>query len=661
MRPPPASCVAVHLLAAILLFSSRPLSAQDSRVEHGFPGIKLSKHLTRGQGIPLSLGSRFREVAKAYGHTEAELRAICSRDRNSIHVDADGRLVYICRARPAPQKAGTASAADVITQPSYPLSETFFLSSNLNASKTIYLDFTGHTTSDTVWNDSETGGAPIVSPPYDTNGDPSSFSNTELANIQSVWKRVAEDFAPFNVNVTTKEPPLDELRKTKSNDIFYGIRVVIGGNSNWLIDPGAGGVAYLNSFDYSTDTPAFVFPEELGNGFPKYVAEAVSHEAGHSFGLEHDGTSSEEYYEGHANWAPIMGVSYDRPVSQWSKGEYLGALNKEDDTSIIAKEVQYRTDVHGDAFDTATTLTGPDLAAEGIIGNRGDSDYFRIPLGTGTATFTATPDNVSPNLDVRLSLFDSAGNLLTTANPTALDATITTTLAQGIYYLEVDGVGSGNGRSGYTDYASLGQFRISGTITPPLFVPPIAVADNSAPLTGPTPLTVTFSSAGSNDPDGVITTYSWNFGDGTFGSGQTVSHTYTVAGTYTATLTVTDNSGFTGTDSVTVITPAPRIVAVSSIVMNWHRSYFEYYVGAKLTIKDQDGIVVPNATVNGAWSGLVSGTFSGTTNKSGVVWFFSPKSHLRGTYTITVTSVSHPGHGYDASKNKKTSASLSRP
>jgi PKD repeat protein len=662
MRTQLAIGLAVHVFAALLFSSLGSLCAQDSRIEHGFAGIKLAKPLTRGQDIPASLGSRFAEVAKAYGHTEKELRDICSRDRNSLHVDADARLLYVCRALPGAQKAGTASAADVITQPSYPLEDTFFLSSNLNASKTIYLDFTGHTTTGTVWNSSSTGGEPIVTPPYDTDGDPSSFSDTELANIQSIWKRVAEDYAPFEVNVTTLKPPLEELRKTSKADIFYGIRVVIGGDSTWLGDF-AGGVAYLNSFNWSSDTPAFVFPQELANGNPKYVAEAASHEAGHSFGLSHDGTSFEEYYEGNSNWAPIMGVSYDRDITQWSKGEYPGANNTEDDTAIIALEVPYRTDVHGDSMAAATILTGPDLSAQGIIGTREDVDYFKVTSGTGAATFTVTPDNVSPNLDVQLRLFNSAGALIASANPETLDATITTTLAQGSYYLEVDGVGNGSDGMGYTDYASLGQYRISGTIPVPGGIPPIAVANHSAPLTGAAPLAVTFSSAGSSDPDGSITTYSWLFGDGGSGSGQTVSHTYTVAGTYTATLTVKDNSGLTGTATVSVVAtgPSPRVVAVGNIVMSWYRNYFEYYVGAKITIKDQDGIVVTNATVKGTWSGLVSGTFSGKTNSSGVVQFYSPTSHSRGTYTVTVTNVELPKYSYDASKNKKTSDSLSRP
>jgi len=57
----------------------------------------------------------------------------------------------------------------------------------------------------------------------------------------------------------------------------------------------------------------------------------------------------------------------------------------------------------------------------------------------------------------------------------------------------------------------------------------------------------------SYDPDGYIVNYSWDFGDGTFGNGIWVTHNYTTVGTYNVTLTVTDNSGATDSDSVLVI------------------------------------------------------------------------------------------------------------
>lgn len=85
--------------------------------------------------------------------------------------------------------------------------------------------------------------------------------------------------------------------------------------------------------------------------------------------------------------------------------------------------------------------------------------------------------------------------------------------------------------------------------------PPVAKA--GGPYVGVVGTAVAFSGAGSSDPDGTITSYAWTFGDGTTGTGATFSHTYTAAGTFTVSLTVTDNRGATATDQTTAtIAPA---------------------------------------------------------------------------------------------------------
>ncbi|MEV4459113.1 lectin [Microbispora sp. NPDC049633] len=80
---------------------------------------------------------------------------------------------------------------------------------------------------------------------------------------------------------------------------------------------------------------------------------------------------------------------------------------------------------------------------------------------------------------------------------------------------------------------------------------PIAKA-SADKTSGAAPLTVNFSSAGSSDPEGGTLSYSWNFGDGTTSTSANPAKTYTTNGTYTATLTVRDPQGLTGTASVTV-------------------------------------------------------------------------------------------------------------
>jgi PKD repeat protein len=106
----------------------------------------------------------------------------------------------------------------------------------------------------------------------------------------------------------------------------------------------------------------------------------------------------------------------------------------------------------------------------------------------------------------------------------------------------------------------------AGTSNPPPNSPPIVVA-SGAPTSGAAPLAVTFSSAGSKDPDGTIASYSWNFGDGSpTGNGSSVTHVYPAAGSYTAVLTVTDNQGANAMAAVGInVSPRPVLIAPSSL------------------------------------------------------------------------------------------------
>ncbi|MGE0376622.1 MAG: PKD domain-containing protein, partial [Planctomycetaceae bacterium] len=455
----------------------------------------------------------------------------------------------------------------------YDLGQTFFLNSLPGAKHTIYLDFDGHTTTGTSWNSAYTGGAPIVTPALDLDGVPTSFNEYELARIQRIWQRVTEDFLPFNVNVTTQDPGLEALVKTSQTgggknkppaDTEWGVRIVIGGSSMDWFGSGAGGVAYIGSFNASTDTPAFVFQAELLSG-EKAIAEAASHEAGHTLGLTHDGrvTPSEAYYQGHGSgatgWAPIMGVGYYRELTQWSKGQYASANNTQDDLAIITTNngFSYRADDRGNTAGTATalTVTGTAVAGAGIIERNTDSDWFSFTATTNAILDMAiNPAERGANLDILARLYDATSTLIATSNPLdGLGGMFQMVLTAGTYYLSITGTGKGDPLvDGYTNYASLGQYFVSGTVSAAApNTPPIAEA--GGPVSGSEDAAITFDASGSFDADGDALTYTWDFGDGNTltTSSPTVNHTYLWGGAFNVTLTVQDPWGGSSSDTTT--------------------------------------------------------------------------------------------------------------
>ena len=95
---------------------------------------------------------------------------------------------------------------------------------------------------------------------------------------------------------------------------------------------------------------------------------------------------------------------------------------------------------------------------------------------------------------------------------------------------------------------------------------PVAVATANKEA-GDVPLEVSFDSTGTTDPDGTITSYLWNFGDGTSSTDQNPQHIYTVPGKYVAILTVTDNLGVKTSDTVSVEATAPNQHPVAKFIV----------------------------------------------------------------------------------------------
>ena len=333
------------------------------------------------------------------------------------------------------------------------------LNSYPSATATIFLDFDGHYVYSTVWN----GGAPISCAP----------SGLSDSAVTEIFNRSAEDFRPFDINITTDSTVFLAAPLNKR------IRIIITPTSGWY--PGVGGVTYIGSFTWGDDTPGFVFCDRLGPNSPKMIGEACSHESGHAVGLSHQSkygsdcvTPIEQYNSGigtgEPGWAPIMGNSYYKNMSNWNNGPTpYGCTNLQDNLSIITTQngFGYRPDDYGETLNASTTTLSPNnFTKDGVISTNTDKDAFKFTmLQNSNIHLTVMPYSVGAgsngaNLDVKLELYNSATTLINSYDPPAtMSVTVDTVLNAGTYYLKV----SGSGNANISGYGSLGAYTISGT------------------------------------------------------------------------------------------------------------------------------------------------------------------------------------------------------
>lgn len=124
---------------------------------------------------------------------------------------------------------------------------------------------------------------------------------------------------------------------------------------------------------------------------------------------------------------------------------------------------------------------------------------------------------------------------------------------------------------------------------------PVANFDFS-PSGGPPPLEVTFDASASYDTDGgTIESYSWNFGDGSTGSGQIVTHTYINAGTYSVKLTVTDNDQKTGSRTKTLEVIANNELPIVDFTFSPNTGLYPLKVTFTSTSYDPDGTIADHS------------------------------------------------------------------
>ena len=334
------------------------------------------------------------------------------------------------------------------------------LSSYPSATPTIFLDFDGHTVSGTSWN--------ISGPIY------CGASGLSSSQITEVFNRVAEDYRPFTINITT------DSTKYLSAPANKRMRVIITVTSSWY--GSAGGVAFVNSFTWGDNTPCFVFSALLGYN-TKNISEASSHEAGHTLGLRHQSTydancvKTSEYNSGQGtgetSWAPIMGVGYSRNLTTWYNGpNTISCTTIQKDLDVItssANGISYRSDDFTSSFSTATaeTFNNNKFTNSGIIEKNTDQDLFKFTIPSlklfqlSAAPFNVGSGNSGSNLDVKITLYNSSQTVLNSYySSSSLSLILDTTLGAGTYYFKLEGTGNNYA----PNYAILGSYSVQGEL-----------------------------------------------------------------------------------------------------------------------------------------------------------------------------------------------------
>jgi hypothetical protein len=337
-----------------------------------------------------------------------------------------------------------------------------------NAPSTLYLNFGG-----IDYPGSWAGMTPGNVPAYNTDSDPTTFSASELANIQQIWGRVAEAYSPFNLNVTTVAPgsvpvggrwsQMVIAAENASGQDWYGV---------------AGGVAFVGGFfsGGQQNGTGWAFTNYLGNGSAKPTADAATHEGGHQFGLDHqrefdpNGNFVSEYRGSKDGGltAPIMGVSYYSIRGLWSNGTSASATSHQNDLAILTSGLGYRPDVENHDFAHARPLSANNdgiLTASGVIKDMSEKDLYYFYTGSGNVSINVAHNSYGGMLDTKLQIYAEDGTLLQTIDPAlsltgpdyGLDAAFTGYLDAGAYYV---------GIAGHGDYGDVGQYSLTGHANP---------------------------------------------------------------------------------------------------------------------------------------------------------------------------------------------------
>jgi hypothetical protein len=397
---------------------------------------------------------------------------------------------------------------------------TTVYSSRPESAYVLYLDFDGHSDNSGYW-DNWGFANPIVTAA-------STFTGSQ---IKEVFFRVSEDYRPFDINITTSLSVYNAAASANRQRIVVTPTSAFYTNQNGNV----GGIAFISTFG-TGEIAGYVFTNNLSEN-AKFVAEACSHEAGHTLGLNHqsefnnlcsktaeynDGTST----TGEEGWAPIMGIGYYKNLTQWYNGPGNGTTctaGSQNDLAIITSNngFSYIPDDIGNSITNSTALTFSSgyINQIGLISTTNDVDFYRFTApSSGNYAINVTPvafnqaGNDGANLDVKLTVYGTSGIIISTSDPgDRLDASTIVNLSSGqTYFFSIDGTGLSShmdfGGLGPNDYGSLGRY----TATVVTAFNQGTLASTNEVLCNPAdPASIAFSIAAA-----AGSTYQWYYQDG---------------------------------------------------------------------------------------------------------------------------------------------------
>lgn len=243
----------------------------------------------------------------------------------------------------------------------------------------------------------------------------------------------------------------------------------------------------------------------------------------------------------------------------------------------------------------------PNVLVAALLGDFGDA--FNLIAGALFSSIPGIPDDaVGSRFYIGVGAKGALSNIIDAAVPNNVFPSVAIPIVS--VPPDIDGgqifsLGHNNGFTGEVFSSGDGRhdYDLSMVNIATLPKPPVASFTTTA-TSGAPGLAVTFDAAGSNDPDGTIVAYNWNFGDFTTGAGTLTSHTFNTAGTFPVTLTVTDNSGMSHSTTTNIAIGGAPTVAPTGLTKT----------GAGATWGDFAWNQVPGAT---AYEIYMDGFFGG--------------------------------------------------